>query len=53
MKVMLWHSKRCKVLVEPIYKPKVKRNCLIELEDGERLVVPRRALRRLRNDKTY
>ena len=42
----LWHGKPCRVLVEPVYKPKVVRNCLIELETGERIVVPRRAIRK-------
>jgi len=41
----LWHGKPCRVIVEPVYKRKVKRNCLIELETGERLIVPRRAIR--------
>lgn len=45
MKQYLWHHKPCQVLVEPVYKPKVKRNCLIELKTEERIVVPRRALR--------
>lgn len=50
MKEMYWHRFPCNVLIEPIYKPKVKRNCLIELNGGcvkgMKIIVPRRALRR-------
>ena len=42
----LCHKQRGKVLVRAPYLRGVKRNCLIELEDGKRVVVPCRALRR-------
>jgi hypothetical protein len=45
MKVLFWHKKPCKVLVRSSYKIGVKRNCLIELGDGKRIVVPCRSLR--------
>ncbi|MCX5999069.1 MAG: hypothetical protein NTU41_05600 [Chloroflexi bacterium] len=44
--IYLWHKQGCKVLVRAPYLRGVKRNCLIELEDGKRTVVPCRALRR-------
>lgn len=48
--MLYWHNFPCVVLVEPIYKPGVKRNCLIELTGGavkgKKIVMPRRALRR-------
>jgi len=47
---MYWHGFPCWVLTEPVYKPGVKRNCLIELNGGvvkgKRLVVSRRSLRK-------
>ncbi len=45
---MLWHGERCVVLVEPVYRKGVIRNALIELEDGTKLVVSRRSLRKVR-----
>jgi hypothetical protein len=30
----------------PVFKKGIKRNCLIQLDSGERLVVPWRAIRR-------
>ncbi|MCX6000737.1 MAG: hypothetical protein NTU41_14460 [Chloroflexi bacterium] len=42
----LWHKQKCRLLVCAPYLRGVKRNCLIELEDGKRVVVPGRALRR-------
>lgn len=42
----LWHNKPCRVIVKSPFKKKVKRNALIELANGERLIVPWRALRK-------
>jgi len=44
----LWHGKPCRVLVKPVFKQGVKRNALIELELGKRLIVPWRAIRKLK-----
>ena len=40
-----WHGHRCRVLARAPHMRGVKRNALIELEGGERLVVPARSLR--------
>ncbi|MCX5999709.1 MAG: hypothetical protein NTU41_09030 [Chloroflexi bacterium] len=42
----LWHKQACKALVQAPCLRGVKRNCLIELEHGKRMVVPCRALRK-------
>jgi len=44
-KIYYWHGAPCWLLVKPIFKSGVKRNALIELCTGFRLVVPWRALR--------
>lgn len=41
-----WHGKLCAVLIKPVFKPSIKRNALIELTSGVRMVVPWRSLRR-------
>ena len=41
----LWHRQPCTLLIRAPYRPGVKRNCLIRLADGKK-VVPCRALRR-------
>ncbi len=43
-----WHGKRCCVLTKAPFRRGVKRNALIELITGERMVVPWRAMRRHR-----
>lgn len=44
---MKWHGKLCDVIIEPVYKRKVKRNALIRLVGTEELlIVPRRALKK-------
>ena len=42
----LWHGKPCRVLVKPVFKKGIKRNALIELATGERVIIPWRAIRR-------
>ena len=49
-KAYLWHGLRCTLLVRAPYKRGVKRNCLIQLDEG-RKIVPCRALRRLTPDR--
>ena len=41
----LWHRKPCRLLVKPVFRPKIKRNALIELANGLKMIVPWRALR--------
>ena len=43
---MLWHGRKCEVLIRAPYLRRVKRNCLIRFEDHTRLVIPCRALRK-------
>jgi len=43
-----WHDLRCAILIKPVFRAGVKRNALIELATGLRLIVPWRALRRFR-----
>lgn len=42
----IWHGKPCRLLVKPVFKKRIKRNALIELETGKQLVVPWRAIRK-------
>lgn len=43
---LYWHRKRCVVVAGPVHRLDVRQDCLIELETGERKVVPARRLRR-------
>jgi hypothetical protein len=43
---MKWHGLECEVLARAPFRRGVKRNCLIILRDGQRKVVPWRALRK-------
>ena len=42
---MEWHGQPCEVLIRAPYKSRVKRNCLIRLQNGEKKIVPCRGLR--------
>lgn len=45
----LWHKRLCTLEIKPTFKKGTIRNCCIELEDtGEKLIVPMRALRRIK-----
>jgi len=46
MNAYKWHNKPCKLLVKPIFAKGIKRNALIELADGLKVVIPWRAIRR-------
>jgi hypothetical protein len=39
-----WHGEPCKILVKPVFRKGIKRNALIEFEDGRKTVVPWRSL---------
>lgn len=43
---MTWHKRPCRVLEKAPFRKGIIRNCLIEFENGERMTVPWRALRR-------
>lgn len=42
----LWHGRCCRVLARAPFRRGIKRNALVLLEDGEKMIVPWRALRR-------
>lgn len=46
----MWHGQRCKLLVKPIFRKGIKRNALIQLESGEQIVIPWRAIRRMKGE---
>lgn len=41
-----WHGQPCRLLVKPVFRKGIKRNALIELESGEKVVIPWRAIRK-------
>ncbi len=44
----LWHGRPCELLVKPVFKRGIKRNALIEFWPEKMMVVPQRALRRVK-----
>lgn len=46
----MWHGQRCQLIVKPVFRKGIKRNALIQLESGEKIVVPWRSVRNIHAD---
>ena len=42
----LWHGKPCLILTKPVFRKGIKRNALIQLATGEKIVIPWRSIRK-------
>jgi len=45
-----WHEKPCKIVTKAPFRKGIKRNALIEFEDGSRMVIPWRAIRKVKGE---